>query len=195
MVLKQLTADYPDASTLSRFCSVTRWANKFNHPNITKTSTGWAYAAMSDQMELTSGNAQAGKPTIVLEDQQGMDLFVTSSSARGPHAAGGVLQIAVQLADALSVVHYQQVIHKDLHPGNILFNPATGLARRSPTLASRFTLSREQPAPATAGAHRRCWLTSPRADRPHEPGAGLPFRFLHPGLHLFLPPAGWSPAV
>ncbi|KZZ80427.1 hypothetical protein A3766_23535 [Oleiphilus sp. HI0132] len=55
------------------------------------------------------------------------------------------LDIAIQLADALDAIHHAQVIHKDLHPGNIVLNPDTGRVQIIDFgLASLLT--REQPA-------------------------------------------------
>lgn len=146
VILKQLTEAYPDASTLSRFLFSYEVGNKFDHPNITK-NLGWiGVRRQGEPSELLPQGAEAGKPTIVLEDQAGMDLFAyIKQCSEGRLPLDVFLDIAIQLAEALSVVHYQQVIHKDLHPGNILYSPITGLAQITDFgLAS--LLSREQPA-------------------------------------------------
>ena len=139
VVLKQLRADGAETSALSRFLFSYEVGNRFQHPGIVR------HIALLGGGR--SGEAGAATPpTLVLEDQGGMDLFAYlrhSGQERLP--VDEFLTIAVQLADALSLIHHQQVIHKDLHPGNILFNPATGLAQITDFgLAS--LLSREQPA-------------------------------------------------
>ena len=139
VVLKQLRADGAETSALSRFLFSYEVGNRFQHPGIVR------HIALLGGGR--SGEAGAATPpTLVLEDQGGMDLFAYlrhSGQERLPLDV--FLTIAVQLADALSLIHHQQVIHKDLHPGNILFNPGTGLAQITDFgLAS--LLSREQPA-------------------------------------------------
>jgi predicted ATPase/signal transduction histidine kinase len=36
-----------------------------------------------------------------------------------------VLRLGIQLADTLGALHLRRIIHKDLHPGSVLFNPET----------------------------------------------------------------------
>ncbi|WP_198343172.1 AAA family ATPase [Oleiphilus messinensis] len=84
-------------------------------------------------------------PWLILEDIQGVDLrqfLALQPNHKLPLDA--FLTLAIQLADALSVIHHAQVIHKDLHPGNIVVNPDTLLVQIIDFgLAS--LLSREQP--------------------------------------------------
>ncbi|MCG8609697.1 MAG: AAA family ATPase, partial [Pseudomonadales bacterium] len=84
-------------------------------------------------------------PWLILEDIQGVDLRqFLSLQPNQQLPLDAFLTLAIQLADALSVIHHAQVIHKDLHPGNIVVNPDTLLVQIIDFgLAS--LLSREQP--------------------------------------------------
>ena len=137
VILKQLVASYPEAGQLSKFSFGYEVLSKFSHPNIVKP-IAWLGAY--------GGSQDAPVPTMVLEDRQGIDLFHYLQSFSTGHLPIEIfLDIAIQLSEALSVIHYHQVIHKDLHPGNIIINPKTGLAQITDFgLAS--LLSREQPA-------------------------------------------------
>jgi predicted ATPase/signal transduction histidine kinase/CheY-like chemotaxis protein len=78
---------------------------------------------------------------LAMDDLGGSDLAQASRSA--PLSLPLFLNIAVQLAEALARLHEARIIHRDIHPGNIVWNPKTGiatlcdfaLASRSPTLA------------------------------------------------------------
>ncbi|ARU58077.1 protein kinase/AAA ATPase/GAF sensor-containing signal transduction histidine kinase [Oleiphilus messinensis] len=86
------------------------------------------------------------KPWLVLDDNQGIDLWQYATQFEDKRVPVDILlDLAVQVADALSVIHHENVIHKDLHPGNLIINPETGqLQVIDFGLAS--ILSREQPA-------------------------------------------------
>lgn len=39
------------------------------------------------------------------------------------------LRLAIDLTDILGSIHAANIIHKDINPGNIVFNPATGVVK------------------------------------------------------------------
>jgi len=134
VILKSLVAAYPKAAQLSRFSFAYDVLNKFDHPNIIKAL---------DYLE------QDNAPVLVLEDIQGIDLRQYAKQQTDKRLPlEGFLNIAIQLADALSVIHHAHVIHKDLHPGNMIINPesqqaqiidfglASVLTRERPSLAA-----------------------------------------------------------
>lgn len=85
-------------------------------------------------------------PILVTEDIQGQDLRSFSKSFdKRQFPLDIFLNLASQLAEALSVVHHEQVIHKDLHPGNIVVNPNT-LHLQMIDFGLASLLTREQPA-------------------------------------------------
>ena len=134
VILKSLVLAYPTQDQLRRFSFSYELSKKFDHPNISK---------VLDYQE------QNNTPFMVIEDHQSIELRkYTQQQAGQCLPLDDFLTIAIQLAEALSVIHHAQVIHKDLHPGNLLINPQTlkvqvadfGLAsmltRAQPTLAS-----------------------------------------------------------
>ena len=185
VVLKQLRADERKPAPCRGFCSVMKWATGSSTPALSGISRCWGGR---------SGEAGAATPpTLVLEDQGGWIYLPTSGTGQERLPGGRVLTIAVQLADALSLIHHQQVIHKDLHPAIFCLTlpPAwrRSLISAWPHFVPRATR------PATAGAHRRrAGLYLAGTNRAHESGAGLSLRLLHPGLYL-LPFARGAAAV
>lgn len=131
VILKQLEDEFPEPGQLSRFSFSYDVLGKFDHPNITK-ALGWIKGDKS--------------PTMILEDNDSIDLLnFLKSFPNEQLPVEEFLNIAIQLSDALSVIHHAQVIHKDLHPGNVLINPQTQQVQIIDFgLAS--LLSREQPA-------------------------------------------------
>jgi serine/threonine protein kinase len=88
---------------------------------------------------------QRGQTTLVLEDPGGetIDRFLP-----GPMEITRFLRFAVSLATALSGLHKRELIHKDVKPGNVLVNPATGQARLMGFgIASRLPRERQAPEP------------------------------------------------
>ena len=112
VILKVLNTDYPSAIQTARF------QHEFN---IMK-SLDWATIPKAYDW-VQEGN-QVG---IVLQD----------IGARGSveqlnfdaNELGLVLDIAVQVAEALLVLNKAQIVHKDIKPHNVVCNPNTGLAQ------------------------------------------------------------------
>jgi len=130
-VILRTSGEQASASQFARLSSSAEILRSFDHPNIVK---------VLDIVE------HAGQPWLVMEDKHSIDLqqYIQHFDQK-QLPIETFLNISTQLADALSVIHHAQVIHKDLHPGNIVINPDTqdvqiidfGLAS---------LLSREQPA-------------------------------------------------
>jgi len=133
-ILKKLVVVNPTEGQVRRFSFAYEVAKKFDHPNILK---------VVDYLE------RDGAPVIVQEDSHAIDLRqYCKQQANERLPLEDILSIAIQLADALSVIHHAQVIHKDLHPGNIIINPenqqvqiidfglASLLTREQPILAA-----------------------------------------------------------
>jgi len=134
VILKSLVASYPTQAQLRHFLFACDVSKKFDHPNILK---------VLDYQE------QNNSPFMVLEDHQSIDLRQYTQQQVGKCLPiGDFLSIAVQLAEALSVIHHAHVIHKDLHPGNLLINPQT-LKVQVSDFGLASILTREQPALAS----------------------------------------------
>jgi len=131
VILKSLVASYPTQAQRRQFLFVCDVSKKFDHPNILK---------------VLDYQTQNNSPFIVFEDHQSIDLRqYTQQQAGKCLPIGDFLIIATQLAEALSVIHHAQVIHKDLHPGNLLINPQT-LKTQVADFGLASILTREQPA-------------------------------------------------
>ncbi len=64
------------------------------------------------------------KRAIIFEDFSGEP--IKSIISRRSFSIGEFLHIAIQLAEILGQIHELNVIHRDISPSNILFNPSTG---------------------------------------------------------------------
>ncbi len=147
VALKFLPADLArDQGALDRFLLEARAASSLNHPNICTI-----YAVESD----------AGQSFISMELLEGQSLDVKVHA--GPLPLGQLLDIDIQLADALDAAHAKGIVHRDIKPGNIFITQRGqakildfGLAKlmRTNEFAAETTIGLSQD---VAAAH----LTSP----------------------------------
>ncbi|WP_242051210.1 AAA family ATPase [Nostoc spongiaeforme] len=108
VVLKLLREEYPTPEAIARFKLEYELTRRFQVPGIIQ-----AYSVEKYQNTLV----------LVLEDFGGQPL--RSWLTQNPLALENFLHIAIQVAAALGAIHQQQIIHKDINPGNILLNPET----------------------------------------------------------------------
>jgi len=91
-----------DQAALDRFLLEARAASALNHPNICTI-----YAVEND----------GGQAFISMELLEGLSLDRKLDA--GPLAIDRVLEISIQLADALDAAHAKGIVHRDIKPGNI----------------------------------------------------------------------------
>jgi predicted ATPase/serine phosphatase RsbU (regulator of sigma subunit) len=115
VILKMLKEDYPSPAELTRYRQEYEITNGLNLAGVVKT-----YGLEKYQNTLV----------IVLEDFGGESLkarpLTRSPTEGGP--AGWISQflfLAIQIADSLGQIHAANIIHKDINPSNLVFNPAT----------------------------------------------------------------------
>jgi len=141
-----------DQNALDRFLLEARTASALNHPNICTI-----YA-----VETAPGESSASVSFIAMELLEGQNLEQKLRS--GPLPTDRLLDIAIQLADALDAAHAKGIIHRDIKPANIFLTPRGqvkvldfGLAKLTRPEMAMETIGATQDSPVPAN------LTSPGA--------------------------------
>jgi predicted ATPase/signal transduction histidine kinase/CheY-like chemotaxis protein/tRNA A-37 threonylcarbamoyl transferase component Bud32 len=108
VILKVLKNDYPTPSELTRYKQEYQITRSLNIPGAIA-----AYDLLPYQNTLA----------IVLEDFEAQSLDQLLKARKFELLE--FLEIAIQTAEALAAIHGANIIHKDINPSNILFNPET----------------------------------------------------------------------
>src|SRR5450432_3373133 len=142
LALKFLSDDLPhDQPALDRFRREARAASALNHPNI---------CTIYDIGE------HEGRPFICMELLEGVTLKHRIDNK--PMENEELLDLAVQIADAMEVAHAKRIVHRDIKPANIFITHSGrakildfGLAKLAPQL-QRVDETSEVSAEITVGA-------------------------------------------
>src|SRR5262245_17776068 len=108
VAVKMLTQEFArDAGHVLRFNREAELLASLNHPNLAAIYSVGEYE---------------GQPFIVMELLEGQTLKATIESGRIPYPK--VLDLAIQISDALQSAHSRGVVHRDIKPANIHITPA-----------------------------------------------------------------------
>ncbi|MEY2831070.1 MAG: hypothetical protein RLZZ574_328, partial [Cyanobacteriota bacterium] len=117
IVVKLLKRDYPSPQEIARYRQEYEITRLLNLDGVVK-----AYSQQDYQRTLV----------ILLEDFGGESLAYwmrQQPQTFCPMPLSTFLRLAHDLTDTLGEIHAAQVIHKDINPGNIVFNPGTGVVK------------------------------------------------------------------
>ncbi|MEG3941512.1 PAS domain S-box protein [Microcoleus sp. S36b_A3] len=116
VIAKVLKQDYPSPHDLTRYRQEYEITRFLNIEGVVK-----AYSQQDYQRTLV----------ILLEDLGGesLECWMRQQLDFCPMPLSVFLNMAIAITDTLGKIHAAHVIHKDINPGNIVFNPRTGVVK------------------------------------------------------------------
>jgi PAS domain S-box-containing protein len=116
VIAKVLKQDYPSPQELTRYRQEYEITRSLNIEGVVK-----AYSQQDYQRTLV----------ILLEDFGGesLECWMRQQLDFSPMPLSVFLNMAIAITDTLGKIHAAHIIHKDINPGNIVFNPNTGVVK------------------------------------------------------------------
>jgi tRNA A-37 threonylcarbamoyl transferase component Bud32 len=116
VIAKVLKQDYPSPQELTRYRQEYEITRSLNIEGVVK-----AYSQQDYQRTLV----------LLLEDFGGesLECWMRQQLDFCPVPLSVFLNMAIAITDTLGKIHAAHVIHKDINPGNIVFNPRTGVVK------------------------------------------------------------------
>jgi serine/threonine protein kinase len=154
--IKFLPADLADdPERRRRFLTEARAASALNHPHVC--------------VVYDVGETEDGLPFIAMEFVEGRSL--SSLVKQGPLKISRVVQIAIQVADALDAAHARRIVHRDIKPENISLNERGEVKVLDFGLAKRLIQESADDLATTAAEQQTqegCVLGTPRYMSPEQ---------------------------
>jgi non-specific serine/threonine protein kinase len=144
-----------DPEVLERFRREARAASALNHPNVCTI-----HAIEEDE----------GRPFIVMELLNGQTL--AAYIAGRPLATARLVELSVQIADALQAAHQHGITHRDIKPGNI-FVTDRGQAKILDFGLAKLTLAVRHAAESVGGTSMRTLTHLPSEEQLTSPGSSM----------------------
>ncbi|URD48701.1 AAA family ATPase [Chroococcidiopsis sp. CCNUC1] len=117
IVVKLLKQDYPSAQELTRYKQEYEITRSLNLSGVVK-----AYSQQDYQRTIAILLEDFGGESIERWMQQRPEEFC-------PMPLASFLRLAIDITEILGRIHHANIIHKDINPGNIVFNPDTGVVK------------------------------------------------------------------
>jgi PAS domain S-box-containing protein len=117
IVVKLLKQDYPSPQELTRYRQEYEITRSLHLPGVVK-----AYSQQDYQRSLA----------IILEDFGGESIERWMRQRKEefcPMPLSNFFRLAIDITEILDRIHNANIIHKDINPGNIVFNPDTGVVK------------------------------------------------------------------
>ena len=108
VIIKQLNKSYPSKDELDRFRREYEIMSGFNSSGIVK-----AYSLVKTQSSLA----------MIIEDVNGQSIDKLLPGLE--FDLGVFLKLAIQIAKIIARIHQEKIVHKNINPGNIIWNPET----------------------------------------------------------------------
>jgi serine/threonine protein kinase len=116
IIVKMLKLDYPSPQERTRYRQEYEITRSLKEEGVVK-----AYSQQDYERTIA----------ILLEDFGGesIERWIRQQPDFRPMSLGNFLRFAIKLTDILGRIHAANIVHKDINPGNIVFNPDTGVVK------------------------------------------------------------------